>query len=318
MRTALRRRLFAGLLPLTCLASSLAGGVKTVRAEDPDAVAKRERCATRVSITLLGKAPSTSLLASTNPQAEVDGILSTDAFAERFARFTNSAMNEAPGTTPAQDATYYLAKYILENDRPWKELFLGAYGLSVNGTTITVTQDPNGLGYFRFDAWLRRYAGNEPAGYKLSTAYRVLRNTVGLQLEAVTTGPDIDISASGRQATECAGCHYEGWFALDKIARVLTRRQGTGSAMTFVPPTDGPQQVLDGITVSNDKELLTALVDSEAFRFRTCRLAFRYATGRDESECEGATFDTCMDEFAAKGTVQAAVASIVKSPGFCE
>jgi hypothetical protein len=50
----------------------------------------------------------------------------------------------------------------------------------------------------------------------------------------VTTSPDIDITASRRQAAESAGCHHEGWFALDKIARVLTKRVGTGRLMPLV------------------------------------------------------------------------------------
>jgi hypothetical protein len=318
MGKALRRLLFAFLLPLACVVAGVASGVRPVHAEDPEMVARRERCATRLSITLLGKAPSATLLAAANPQGEVDALVETDDFAERFARFTNAAMNDAPGATPAQDAVYYLAKYIFQNGKPWKDLFLGPYGLDTSTSTVTVTADPNGLGYFRFDGWLRRYAGNEAAGYKIVTANRILKNLVDLQLTAVTTSPETDVSANGRQAAECAGCHFNGWFALDKIARVLTRRVGTGSAMTFAPPIDGPQEVLDGVTVANDKELVTALVDSEAFRFRTCRLAFRFATGRNESECEGTTFDACMREFSAKGTMEAAVAAIVKAPTFCD
>jgi hypothetical protein len=88
--------------------------------------------------------------------------------------------------------------------------------------------------------------------------------------------------------------------------------------MTFKPPSDGPQQILDGKTIANDEELVQALVDSADFRFQTCRLAFQYAVGRDENECEGTTFDLCMDAFVAKGTMTAAVGAIVKAPGFCE
>ena len=53
-------------------------------------------------------------------------------------------------------------------------------------STNAVAPDPEGLGYFRSDAWMRRYAGNEEDGYRLSAAYRILQNTTGLELTATT------------------------------------------------------------------------------------------------------------------------------------
>jgi hypothetical protein len=119
-------------------------------------------------------------------------------------------------------------------------------------------------------------------------------------------------------AQPCAGCHFDGPFALDKIARILTRRQGTGSQMTFAPPTDGPQPLLDGRTISNDQELVSALVDSDAFRFHACRLSFQYLYGRAEYTCEGPIFDLCMQAFAQAGTIQSALAAVAKDASFCQ
>ena len=87
----------------------------------------------------------------------------------------------------------------------------------------------------------------------------------------------------------------------DKLAGVLTRRNGTGDGMSFDPPEGGPQQVLGGLTVSNDKELVTALVDSEAFRFRQCRLAFNYLYGRDEKMCIRDRPDDLRDVIGGSG-----------------
>jgi hypothetical protein len=42
--------------------------------------------------------------------------------------------------------------------------------------------------------WLLRYAGNELAGIKISTGYRIMNNTIGLKLVASTNAPGADIS----------------------------------------------------------------------------------------------------------------------------
>ena len=299
--------------PLFAVAfAAIASAPKPVRAEG-DEVEKRERCATRVAIALHGAAPTTALLTNPSPQDQVDAMLGDPVFAERFARFTNSEFNPQPGVNAAEDASYTLAKYVLTNKKPWSELFVGGYDV-----TNTVAVDAAGLGYFRSDAWLRRYAGNEPAGYRLSGAYRILQNTTGLQLTAVTNVAGVDLSATGRQAAACAGCHYQNWYALDKVAKILSRRKGMGANMTFLDPSEGPQQILGGKTIANDKELVTSLVDSTNFKVNACRLAFKYLYGRIENTCEAQVFERCVDAFTKEQTMQSAVAAVAKDPTFCQ
>src|SRR5262249_13950747 len=126
-----------------------------------------------------------------------------------------------------------------------------------------------------------------------------------------------DRTATGRQSSACRGCHYEGPFALDLLAKTLTRRKGTGDQMTFVPPSEGPQNVLD-TTASSDEEVVTALVESESFKFNVCRLAFQFLYGRPENACESKTFDSCIEKFTNQGTMRSAVAAIVKDKSFCD
>ena len=234
-------------------------------------------------------------------------------FVERFARFANAQLNPEPGANVAEDASYTLAKYVLENDKPWKDMFVGKYDV-----TDEVTEDPNGLGYFRSDAWMRRYAGNEDEGYRIVAAYRILQNTTGLKLTATTNVDGVDLSATGRAAAACKGCHYDNWYALDKVSKVLSRRKGKGNNMTFDPPTDGPQQILGGKTIKDDQEFVEALVASENFKFRACRVAFEFLYGRAESTCEGAVFDKCVDAFVQDGSMKTAIATIAKDPSFCQ
>ena len=278
---------------------------------------RAERCAVRVGVALTGKSPSAALLSSTNPQLQVAAILESEAFIERFARFINSTFNDVPGTTSVDDSAYHLTRYILSEGKPWKDLFIGAYDVAVVSGEVEVKDDPDGLGFFRSKAWLERYGGNEEGGIKLQSAYRMLNNTTGLKLTAAVQTPGADFSATGRQNAACRGCHYDGWFALDRVASVLSKKVKTGDVITFTPPTAGPVALL-GKTISNDKELMGALVNSPAFDFRVCRLAFQFLYGRNELSCEGPLFDRCIDTFRAEGTMQAALATIATDPGYCQ
>lgn len=279
---------------------------------EAEAAAAHERCATRLSLALLGTSATPELLASGSPQGAVDALLDDPAFVERFARFVNSRFNPEPGATVAEDASYTLAKHVLAKRLRWREMFVGAYDVGE-----TVTADPDGLGYFRSRAWMVRYAGNEEAGLRLAAAYRILQNTTGLELTATTNVEGVDLTADGRQATACRGCHYDGWYALDLVARTLSTRRGMGEAMRFDPPTAGPQTVLGGQSIGSDAELVTSLVASKNFSVNACRLAFAFLYGRAETTCEGGALDACVDAFEATGTMQSALATLAKDASFC-
>ena len=319
----MRLRFLAVLGVPAAVIAVVASGGRSAGVTPPDDAA-RVRCATRLSMALTGKAPSAELLAAADPQAEVDKLLADEAFVEQFSRFMNSKLNPEPAMTPAADATYYLTQYVLRNNRPWHELFDGQYRVepvpatTSSPATAQVVADPNGLGYFRSRPWMVRYAGNEEQGYRLSAAFRIQQNIVGLDVGAVTNAPGTDISATGRMASSCRGCHYDEWFALDKVARVLSRKTGPDDAIVFVAPTEGSQQILNGRTIANDAELVAALLDSTDHKFRTCRLAFEYLYGRAEANCEAALFDACIDAYTTTGDVRATLRTLATAPGYCE
>ena len=163
-----------------------------------------------------------------------------------------------------------------------------------------------------------RYAGNEEQGYRLNSAFRIQQNVIGLEVTAVTNVPGTDISATGRMAGACSSCHYDSYFALDKVAKVLSRVSGPMNNPTFTPPTEGPQSLLDGRMIANDAELVKALVESTQHKFHTCRLAFQYLYGRPEAQCEAALFDRCIDEYTNTGDIRAALRVVAADQSFCE
>lgn len=237
-------------------------------------------------------------------------------FANRFAGFVNSKWQREQGIEKSQNVPFVIVQHVVGNGLPWRQVFVGELDVDLAEGRGTVHPSAGGLGYFRVPAWLRQNAGNEVAGYKLSTAYRMLNNTIGVQLTAAANNTLGDASAVGRSAPGCTGCHFNGSYPLDLVARVLDRRQGFGAEMTFTPPTDGPQQLF-GKTIADDKELITLLVSSDAFVFNTCRLAFEFLYGRPESTCEAPLFDACVSAFEAGGTMQSALMGIIEHPDYC-
>lgn len=308
----------AALLPAVAIAAALAAG-KGAHAEggEQDKAEANERCATRLSIALIGKSADASLMTSADPQAAVDAMVESPDFAERWARYVNSAFNGGPSTAATDDPVYYLAKHIVTQKKPWADMFIGAYSITATTNAMAVKDDPNGLGYFRSPAWMKKYAGNEDQGYMLVGAFRIIQNTTGLELVPSVGQPGDDRTATGRAVAPCKSCHFDAWYALDTFAKVLPKRKGQGDTMTFTAPTEGPQQIL-GKSIADDKAMVNALVDSDAWRFNQCRNVFKFLYGRPENQCESTVFDKCVDALTQKKTIQSAVAAVAKDASFCK
>lgn len=288
-----------------------------------DAAERAEKCTTRLFTAMVGEGATPEALANPDPQASFDSLVKDARFQERFSRFINSQFNTTPGATPAEDASYYMTKFVLTQDKPWSDMFIGRYDVNPSnanqpGSEATVVDSPNGLGYFHSRQWMVRYAGNESAGIRIVSAYRMMQNVIGLTLAATTNAPEVDLTANGRKAPQCAGCHYNPWFALDKVATVFGTKTGMGDQTQFQAPQGGAQNILGGVMISNDRELAEALVANEAFNVNACRLAYKYLYGRIENGCEGPVFDACVDAFKKDKKITSAIAVIAKDPTFCE
>jgi hypothetical protein len=319
MKLSLRRTSLALLSAVVAAGALAAATSRQAVADQADMAEQNARCASRLSISLLGLPPDAGLAASQNPQAAVDGMLATATFTDHFASFVNAQFNGGPVTDPTQDPVYFLARWVVAQQKPWKDLFVGAYDLvpSVDKKTLDVVPSATGLGYFRTKPWMTRYAGNEADGIRISAAYHMIQNTTGLQVPASVAVPGEDRTATGRQAPACSGCHYDPWFALDKAAAVLSRKKVDAmGTVTFDATKVAPTQLL-GKTIANDGDLVRTLVDSDAFRFNQCRLVFQFLYGRAENQCEGPIFDRCVDALTQQGTITAAIAAVAKDPSFC-
>lgn len=278
-----------------------------------------QRCTRRITNVLgIGyRASLTSLMGGT-PQSRVRTWLeSRDAIAT-FAGFINSRFNSQPGANLAEEGIPAAVRFIMSNKKPWRELFTGRFTINHTNNIIMEDAAAPALGYFGSRGWQFRYLGNAPDGMLLSAAYRTMQNTVGLKLVPSAANGEGDASATGRERAECRGCHFDSPYGLDLVARLLPRKVGVGGAARpqLVPVT--PQTLFNGLQVRDHEHLLEVLTSSDAFRFRTCRLAFEFVYGRPESACEAPLFDRCMEAFTRTGMVQDALASYLEDPQYCE
>lgn len=317
------RRPLSWTLSATALVAIATGAVLALtpaspaQAEDADSAEARERCSIRLSLSLLGESPDASLLAASNPQSRVDAMVGSEKFVNRFADFINSQLAGTPSPDANRDPVYFLAHHVLAENKPWSDLFIGKYDLIPTAGGIDIVDDPDGLGYFRSELWLKKYAGNDEEGALLIPAFRITQNTTGLELAASVGVPEEDRGEEGRKAPACRSCHYDSWYALDHVANLLPRRSGTGEDMVLIPPSGDAQVLLDGRNVSSDAEYVRALVSSDAWYFNQCRRVFKFLYGREENTCEAVVFDECVDTLRSTQDIKAAVATVAKDPTFC-
>ena len=271
------------------------------------------QCEGRAYRVLMGTANSYPTSAES-----IDAALKTPNFVNTFAGFANSQFNKVPVAARNGDSGYRVIAHVLGSGLKWREAFVGHFRVP-NKDYSSVEDDPEGVGYFTSEGWLQQYAGNEPDGYLLGAANRILQNTIGYDrvASANNSAAGLPNNAEGRRAPACTGCHYDGPYALDFIARVLPRKRvSPQGSVTFVPAPPAPQPILN-TSLSTQRELLETLVDSEAFRFASCRLAFKFVFGREEYSCEAELFDRCVDVFTETGMMQDAIKTLVTDKGFC-
>jgi hypothetical protein len=312
------RRIAPVLVLLAAGAVALRG--RSAKADDPDPKGRNERCATRLSITLLGKSADAALLAAAKPEDSIDSMLTSPAFYDRLASFVNAQSNGAPAASPLQDPVYFLARHMIEQRKPWRDLYIGAYNVraAADGKSLEVVEDANGLGYFRTAPWMVRYAGNESEGVRISAAYHMIHDTTGFQVPASVAKPGEDRTATGRKADACKNCHFDSWFALDKAAAVLSRKKVAADGTVTFDPTTITATTLLNKNLASDKDLVATLVSSDAWKFTQCRMVFNFLYGRPENQCEAPLFDKCVDALEKDGTINAALAVVVKDASFCQ
>jgi len=280
-----------------------------------------KQCATRLSFAITGKAPTPAFLGSADPQLEgaVRALVDSEDFRERFARFANSQWNEGPGANSQEDATYHMVKHTLTTKLPWKNVFVGPYNVVDDNNNVRVESDSNGLGYTRSRAWMERYAGNEGDGVRISTAYRVMQNSFGVELGAINLPAGADTTVNGRNVQQpCKSCHFDQVTALDPASVPFPRVIRSNNQVSFGPPNTNPVDVLGGNTVIDDTDFMNLLAESIDAKYHACQLAYKYLTGRKEFSCDKSVMDSCLAAFESTGQIEDALVSIATDKTYCE
>lgn len=281
-----------------------------------------QQCNQKLSSTLFGRSATNAELAIASPKDRIPSMMQDDEFINHFASYVNAYMEWIPDEGLSNNPVYgAIIFYLFEKgvEKPWRELFTGNYNLYDNG----YNPQSDGSGYFSNRVWKRKYKGNEEDGFKLRTAYLILNNTIGLNLEALTVN---NSGGSGRNArqdpdTVCYACHYKEEFALDRIANVLPKvnREASDVQNLIESPAPGPfPQTIYGTAVSSMDELVDSLVTTEEFYTNACHVAFNFVFGRDERGADKDIFRGCIDKFTSDGKITTAVNHFIESDIFCK
>lgn len=307
---AVKRRLVYLSQGLVFLGAALSASVSALN---------EKQCNQRLYNTLYGRPANESEINKADPISAVDSMLTNDAFYENFSRFANAHMNLVPESNRDANPVYNMIKnYIFNRDKQWYELFtaqVDVVGQNVNPKTDAV-------GYFENRHWKKANAGNEEDGFKLRTAYRILNNAIGLNLEALTVTSDGGSGQNDRKNPDsvCVSCHFNLPFALDKVALILDRvdRRASDAQNTIFAAPLGPfPQTVYGQPISNLKELADMLVEREEFYTNACHVGFKFVFARQETSYESEVFSACIDKFKSTGKIQDTVRHFVKSELFC-
>ncbi|HEY7772414.1 MAG TPA: hypothetical protein VIC26_04480 [Marinagarivorans sp.] len=280
------------------------------------------QCSQKLHSTLYGRSATAAELTIADPMSHVDEMMSNDEFIEKFSMYINAHMNWLPGDGKRQNPVYMAMKHYIFQDnqeKPWKELFTGGYSLYDNGYNPREEK----TGYFSDRNWKQVYKGNEEFGYKLRTAYLILNNQIGLNLDALTVN---STGGSGRDARQdpdnvCVACHFNSDFALDRIAQILplVDRESSDAQNLIEIAAPGPfNQLIYGQPVSSLEDLTAVLSTLDAFNTNACNIAFQFVFGRDHRGADKALFDQCVTEFKTDGRITTSVKHFLESDIFCQ
>lgn len=279
------------------------------------------QCNQKLTSTLFGRSATTAELNIADPLSRVDAMMADPEFIDHFSSVVNAHMEWLPNDGISANPVYGAMTFFLfekGEEKPWRELFTGDYALYDNGYN-----PQTGSGYFSDRTWKHRYKGNEEDGFKLRTAYMILNNSIGLNLEALTVNTS---GGSGRDARQdptsvCYACHYKEEFALDRIANVLPQvnRESSDAQNLIENPPPGPTpQNIYGSDVSDLNGLVDSLVNIDEFYTNACNIAFNFVFGRDERGDDKEIFQSCVEEFKADGRITVAVRHFIDSEIFCQ
>ncbi len=279
-----------------------------------------KQCNAKLYNTLYGDEPTQSELQTPDPLSQVDDMLKDTKFIDYFSSFVNAHMNWGPEDRIQDNPVYAMVRYhMFRRDLPWKSLFLDR----VKVDDQNVNNYADGVGYFEDKEWKDRYAGNEEDGYRLRSAYMIMNNMIGLNLEAITVSATGGSSRADRQTpgSVCFHCHYRFDFALDKVANILTKVDRERSTMNGIVYTDQPEsvsEVIYGETVTDIRSLATMLSERPEFYVNACNIAFEFVFGRESDGSDPEIFGQCVTKFKASGKIQDAIKHFVESDIFCQ
>jgi hypothetical protein len=208
------RTLCASLVIAAWLVPSIA------RAADPEPISN-VACLRKMALDLTDRGPSAQEVADLTSGAKsldafADGYLASPQFSQvafDWFRATFAPTIKVPASADVEEPAR-IARYLVTNDRDFRELVTGGYTVTASGQTTTLGADAAGI--LTTQNYMSAYSGVQNRNW----AGQLLRGMAGIVLMAVSTvPPGTDASRSGIAANPaCAGCHTNPIYGVDHAA----------------------------------------------------------------------------------------------------
>ncbi len=216
-----------------------------------------------------------------------------------------------PGTDTEEPAR--IARYIVDNDKDYRELLTGTYTVAAGGIVAQQTGKP-AAGVLS----TRHYMSSSLGLLRRNWAGRFERQWTGIALQAISIPPNtpLDTSREGlANNVVCAGCHIHPLYGIDALAKFVDCWKDDGSYdNTCTPP---PTEFLT-IKGQGLPDLGKATVSTNEWKAQMVSYFFRQLYGRPLASTETRAYLDAVEVFEASGfKAKALLRHLVTTPAYC-
>jgi len=203
-----------------------------------------------------------------------------------------------------------IAKFIVVNDRDYREILKGTYTVTANGQMQSRTGSSAGV--ISTAHYMSAYSGS----FKRNWSGHYLKEWTGIVLEAVSVPDGTDISPAGIAKNKaCANCHVHPIYGVDHLARFALCYADDGTYKADCAEQQGMFLTQTGKGLA---ELAAITADTHDFKAESVNFFFEKLYGRRMVKEEADYYTKAAQVFADSGyKVKALLKFLVTSQGYC-
>jgi hypothetical protein len=278
------------------------------------------QCLRKMSLDLTNRGPTPAEV------TEIEsGTVTLDAMADRYLASTEFSQviydwyrqqfpptAITPMTVDVQEPAR-IARYIVLNDRDYRELVTGTFTVAADGSMQAITDRP-AAGVITTPHYMSAYSGS----FRRNWAGHFLKEWSGIVLEPVTLAPDDgrDLSpGSLLQDPNCAGCHGNPVSGVDHLASFALCYDATGARTATCATEAGSFLTRSGAGLA---QLGTIVGESKEFKSQAVNFFYKRLMSRPLAKEEAEFYVSAAKAFTESGyKAKSLIKFLVTSDVYC-